>query len=224
MVISRVVSSLIINFSPWLVCLPGAVRSVCVSAVSSVGSTHYTRCNSLFLWDWDAETVWNGIPTLCNSLFVLGALHHCPWCWRLLDSGGWPGASAHPEPPLLGHGRCSFRVWERIYSTILLGTVVCHYLSFTFSISMNWLAFFFSFFFSFFFTDVHLCPVLSLAIHYLMLQNKQMKIRKTNVITNVLTATVCDNLPHFSWEGTFCKEKKKKVFNSWNVFLAGIPL
>lgn len=49
MVISRVVSSLIINFSPWLVCLPGAVRSVCVGAVSAAGSTHYTYCYGLFL-------------------------------------------------------------------------------------------------------------------------------------------------------------------------------
>lgn len=59
MVISRVVSSLIINFSPWLVCLPAAVRSVCVSAASSAGSTHYTRCGGMLLWNCDAETVWN---------------------------------------------------------------------------------------------------------------------------------------------------------------------
>lgn len=67
MVISRVVSSLIINFSPWLVCLPGAVRSVCVSAASSAGSTHYTRCCGVFLRNCDAETVWTENRTLRSS-------------------------------------------------------------------------------------------------------------------------------------------------------------
>lgn len=70
MVISRVVSSLIINFSPWLVCLPGAVRSVCVSAASSAGSKHYTCCCGVFLWNCDAERVWSENRTLCRSHYI----------------------------------------------------------------------------------------------------------------------------------------------------------
>lgn len=86
MVISGVVKSLIINFSPSLIWLPGAVRSVCVSSFSSAGNMHYTCCVTELIfvkrWRW------------VNSKLNSAAHKHCAahFAFRLAPRIAVPGA------------------------------------------------------------------------------------------------------------------------------------
>lgn len=74
MVISGVVKSLIINFSPSLIWLPGAVRSVGACSLFSAGNIHYTCCvTELTLvkrW-WGDGLKWKqftALPQSCDSV------------------------------------------------------------------------------------------------------------------------------------------------------------
>lgn len=84
MVISGVVKSLIINFSPSLVWLPGAGRSACVSSVSSAGNMHYMLCYAAYFFyflfffaklrSWVSLKWSQQLPKCSTSLLYRGSL------------------------------------------------------------------------------------------------------------------------------------------------------
>lgn len=109
MVISEVVKSLIINFSPSLIWLPGAVRSVCVGSLSSAGNIHYTCCvmELIFVkwWCWVSLKLQKQLPSTLRSCALLSTADRCPWCWRVSGCRCWKNSSTVPQHPHSGHLR-----------------------------------------------------------------------------------------------------------------------
>lgn len=117
MVISRVVKSLIINFSPSLVWLPGAVRSVCVSSVSSAGNIHYMLCYTAYFCEiakLSQFEIKSAAPK-CSPVYfaLLGAEDHCPRFWTAVAYGFWKDSSAHPQQQHMGRCRCSLSLHKK---------------------------------------------------------------------------------------------------------------
>lgn len=107
MVISGVVKSLIINFSPSLIWLPGAGRSVCVSSLSSAGNIHYTCCVTELIfvkwWCWVGLKLTQQLPGTLRPCALLSMEDCYPWCWRVAACGCWKNSSTVPQHPHGGH-------------------------------------------------------------------------------------------------------------------------
>lgn len=118
MVISGVIKRLIINFSPSFAWLPGVVRSVCVSFVSSAGNIHYTCCVTQLIFvklrSW-VGLKWTTTALKHSAVYsaLLGTEDHCPWFWAVVSCGFWKDSSGHPQHPQMGHWRRSLYLWKK---------------------------------------------------------------------------------------------------------------